>query len=543
MIPAPSTPSRRRSPLVIALVVLLAAGALLALAGLPRGVAVPLPGLPGATNPSEVHILAADAATLDPARQGDVSSAAIAAQLFETLTTFDASLTLRPALAESWAVGSGGTHVVFMLRPGLTFSDGSPLTATDVAESWLRVLDPATQAPLASLLDDVSGAAAYRLGRSRDRGSVGIRAVDDRHVEVDLDRPASDLVSIVSSPTFAVVPASVRNGDDAALTSARFVGSGGYVLSARTPIELTLTANPRYWAGEPAITTVHLVTSIAGRSPVDAFTSGDLDYAPISDTDAAWIAYDRTLGPQLRTVPSLATTYYGFDTSRPPFDDARMRRAVAEAVDWARIVTLADVGGEVPATSMIPNGIPGRPSASSVPAFDPADARRQLASAGHADGGSVGPITMLTSGGLYDAAVAAQLRANLGLDVRVETTDFDAYQQRLTADPPAMWSMSWIADYPGPNDFLGVLLGSDASNNYGRWRSTAFDQAIDAAGRGTDPSAAAAAYARALSIVRDEVPVIPVSTGTGWALSRTGLLGAAQNGLGIVRMAGLAWNR
>jgi oligopeptide transport system substrate-binding protein len=211
------------------------------------------------------------------------------------------------------------------------------------------------------------------------------------------------------------------------------------------------------------------------------------------------------------------------------------------AVDWRRIVTLGSSGSEVPASGMVPAGIPGRPEGSFLPAFDPAAARTLLADAKHPGGQGLGPITMVTSGLGYDGAIAAQLKSNLGLDVRVETMDFDPYQTRLTADPPQIWAMSWIADYPGANDFLGVLLESDASNNYGRWQSPEFDAAIEAAGRATSPAAATTAFKDAASIVTRDVPVVPLSTGTGWALSRTGLLGAGQNGLGIVRFAGLAW--
>jgi oligopeptide transport system substrate-binding protein len=86
-----------------------------------------------------------------------------------------------------------------------------------------------------------------------------------------------------------------------------------------------------------------------------------------------------------------------------------------------------------------------------------------------------------------------------------------------------------------------VLLGSGSANNYGRWSSPAFDAAIAEAGAAADPVAAGEAYDRAEAIVRDEAPVIPMSYGTGWALVREGLLGAGQNGMGALRMAGLAW--
>jgi oligopeptide transport system substrate-binding protein len=101
--------------------------------------------------------------------------------------------------------------------------------------------------------------------------------------------------------------------------------------------------------------------------------------------------------------------------------------------------------------------------------------------------------------------------------------------------------MGWVADFPGPNDFLGILLGSGSSNNYGHWSSAPFDRAIGDALSATDPTAARAAFDRAESIVRDDVPAIPLTYDVDWSLAKTGLLGAYSNGLGIIRMAGLAW--
>jgi ABC-type oligopeptide transport system substrate-binding subunit len=120
--------------------------------------------------------------------------------------------------------------------------------------------------------------------------------------------------------------------------------------------------------------------------------------------------------------------------------------------------------------------------------------------------------------------------------------DFDAYYDRLVADPPAIWSLGWIADYPGPDDFLGILLGSGRANNFGRWTSAEFDAAISSAGAAVEADARQAAFEEAERIVQAEAPVIPIAYGTTWALARDGLLGASENGLGIVRFAGLAWD-
>jgi oligopeptide transport system substrate-binding protein len=498
--------------------------------------------LPTGASDRTVRILAGAATSLDPAVQGDAGSAAISAQLFESLTAFDSGLQLRPALAESWRFDQGGRRVTFHLRSGLTFSDGSPLRPSDVVRSWLRLIDPNTPSPLASLALDIAGAEAYLRGQAADPGSVGLHPDDGANdLTVDLVRPASDFPAIVSGPTFAVVPPGVGTDPAALEPGGSFVASGGYVVSGATTTGLTLTANPHYWAGQPAIGTIQLVSDLGGGSVVDAFQADELDFAPLNGADASWIAFDRTLGPQLREVGSLSVQYYGFDTTKPPFDDVRVRRAIGSAVDWRRLAALAGSDGSVQvANSMVPPGIPGRGAADFVPAYDPTAARRLLGDAGYPGGAGFPQTTLMTSGGGFDEAIISQVKRELGITLSFESMG-DGYFDRLATDPPQMWALGWVADYPGRNDFLGVLLGSGASANYGKWSSSAFDAAIAQAGLATDPAAISAAFDQAESIVRDDVPVVPVAYGPGWALSRTGLLGATQNGLGIVRMAGLAW--
>jgi oligopeptide transport system substrate-binding protein len=344
----------------------------------------------------------------------------------------------------------------------------------------------------------------------------------------------------VAGPTFAVVPPGIDR-PDGLRPGDGFVSSGGYRLASASDTEMVLQANPHYWAGPPELGTITALTDLAGASPVEAFERGDLDYVEISGFDAAWIAYDETLGPQLRTVPAMATDFYGFDTTVAPFDDVRVRRAFGAAVDWRRIARLTVDDPAAVATSMVPPGIPDRSTRDMLPRLDPEAGRALLADAGFPGGAGFPDVTLVSGGTAYDQAVVAELERELGVTVKAENMDFEAYFDLLDADAPAMWSLSWIADYPGRNDFLGVLLGTGSANNYGRWTSTEFDTAIAEATAATDPAAVAAAYDRAEEVVKRDVPVIPMSYGTGWALSRDGFLGAVQNGLGSLRFAGLAW--
>ncbi len=133
---------------------------------------------------------------------------------------------------------------------------------------------------------------------------------------VDFARPASWFPAAAASPTLAIVPSTLPDGRRGTRPAR---GPGGVRrLSCRPPRTTTgflLTANPRYWAGKPAIDRIRQVTSLDGGS-VDAFQAGDVDFVNISPDDASWIRYDRTLGPQLRRADDLAVDYFGFDTTR-----------------------------------------------------------------------------------------------------------------------------------------------------------------------------------------------------------------------------------
>ena len=526
-----------------------AAGAVVAIVAAAALVARLLP-VPVATGPDRtfaassgsVTFLAGEPASIDPAHHGDLGSAQFVSQLYETLTAVDPQLNIRPALASSWQVNGNGTRVTFTLRDNLEFSDGSPLTAGDVVHSWRRLFTPGNPSPLASLIADVKGARELLSGQTTDTSTLGVSAPDPKTVVVDMVQGGGNLPAIVSSAPFAIVPPAAGESE---ITPApgSMVGSGAYTLASVASDTWTLAANPHYWAGKPAVDTVKMLLTLNGQSPVDAFSAGTMDVTPIDFTDAGWLAYDRQLGPSLREDPSLSVTYYGFETRRGPFADVRVRQAFAMAIDWRRLAQLEDPLNSVPATGMVPAGMPGQPTGDFLPSFDVAKARQLLAGAGYPGGAGLPAITFIGGGGGdSDAAIAAMLKANLGLTVQYQTMDFGAYQQRLATDPPDIWSLSWVADYPGANDFLGVLLGTGSTANQGGWSNSDFDAAVAQGSSASDPAAALAAYTRAEQIVQDQVPVVPVSYGRSWSLVRGGLLGAAQNGTGILRLAGLQWS-
>jgi ABC-type oligopeptide transport system substrate-binding subunit len=472
----------------------------------------------------------------DPAAIADTGSALLLSQLFEGLTVLDADSVLHPALAESWQLEEDGRRLVFTLRDGLTFSDGTSLDAEDVRRSWLRVLDPDRPSPLASLLDDISGAAAYARGVGAAE-EVGIHA-DGRRLSVDFTRPAAYFPAVAAVPSLAVVPEGIEEQAAGPQEDRPFTASGAYVPIAAADGQIRLRANAAYWAGEAPTGDITILTDLAGRSPVDVFEDGSLDWTSISADDAAWIRYDRELGPQLRHSEDLAVSYLGFDTRAAPFDDPVVRRAVAMAVDWRSIAAREDPDGEVP-TSLVPPGTVGRGEGDHLLAYDPEAAREALAEAGYPDGEGFPTVTLSTYGVGNTAAIAYELERELGIEVTVEARSFDDHNALLASDSPAMWTMAWSADYPHAHDFLGLLLRSDSTANAGHWANAEYDRLVDAAAATADPEEQVRLYDEAQDIIRDEVPIIPLGYGGSWTLSREGLRGAAVTGTGLMRYAEL----
>ena len=535
---APEGARRRRFSLaslgtMLLLVIMVGAGILAAVMVTPGPDEEELP------RPSNADVVIAAGAPLswDPAAISDSESAQLLSQVFEGLTVLDASATLRPALAESWVVEDQGTRVVFTLRDGLTFSDGSPLDAMDVRRSWLRVLDPARPSPLASLLDDVVGAAAYARGEG-EADEVGIHA-DGRTLSIDLARPASHFPAVAAVPSLAVVPESMDALARGPRGDTTFVATGAYLPDGGEPGELRLRANPAYWAGPPPLQHISVVTDLGGRSEVDVFEDGTVDWTRISPLDASWIRYDPALGPQLRQADEMMVEMLGFDTTRLPFDDPRVRRAVSMAVDWQRLAAHDPAGSD--ATSIVPPGVEARGEPEGRLPYDPAAARAELAAAGYPGGAGFPSVSLATYGVGPAAAIAGELERELGIDVTVEERAFGDHSARLDADTPALWTLAWSADYPHAHDFLGLLLRGDSSANVGGWANEAYDALIEAAAGTADPGQQAELYAQAQTIVRDEAPLIPLAYSGSWALSREGLRGAAVSGVGILRFADLAW--
>lgn len=494
-------------------------------------------GEPTRASGHPLRFLAGPVGTLDPAFIAAAADVQLLLQLYAGLTRLDETGEPYPSLAEGWEISDDGLTYEFQLRDDLEFSDGSPLVAEDVRRSWLRLFDPATRATAPDVLSVVVGA-TERLAGDADEDEVGIEAPDDDTLIVRLRYPASYFLDIVATPATFVVP---RNADSTATwqTVNRFVGSGPYVAAETDGPDLVLRANANYVAGPPPIAEVRWVGGLESSDPVTAFAEGSLDLTQVAPGDATWIAYDEDLGLRLHQAEPLTVSYFGFDTTRPPFDDARVRLAFALALDREELVPLADGSSSQPAGSLVPPAIWPEGFEPELDA-DPERARELLDEAGYEDRAELGEI-VVNGSGLNVEPAAAAWREVLGVDVAVETMDFGSFLEALEERPPHLYTVSWIADYTSPHALYGLLLEPGALSNYGDWRDDEFVALLEAAAAAAEDDVGPA-YDAVEAHVSTEAPVVPWAYDETWWLVADGLRGLGNLTIGLLDFGRVSWD-
>ncbi|UCH09124.1 MAG: AAA family ATPase [Fidelibacterota bacterium] len=459
------------------------------------------------------------AMTLDPTLATDRATVVVIEQLFSGLVEQTPEMEVVPDVARTWEVSESGRKYVFHLRDDVHWSDGTPVTARDVEYAWKRVLDPATGSFNADLLYDVQGARAFHQGKMSNPDHVGVRALDDATLVVELEGPTGYFLQLLASSATYPIPRHVVEAHGEAWTEVgNIVTNGPFGLEAWQPDEcIILVRNPAYhgrFAGN--LQRVEFTLLFAEES------SGILEIYEADGVDI--LSFDCLVPPEKDRarqrhagehvwVPALWTFYVRFDASRPPFDDPRVRRAFVLATDRE---TLADVvlrGYELPATGgFVPPGIPGHSAGIGLP-HDPDQARRLLAEAGYSEGYGFPVVRALVP----EAAVPqrqskylrAQWRESLGVDIPWESMEWSLFLDRIRRDPPHMFIHGWAADYPDPDNFLRVGFRRHETG----WRNETYDRLVEEARRLMDQGERMKLYGQADRILIEEAPIMPFTYG------------------------------
>ncbi len=485
-------------------------------------------------------VLSNEPPTLDWSLATDSVSITVIENLMDGLTRFDHDLHPVPAVASSWEVLDGGRRYVFTLRPDVTWSDGRPVTAGDFEYAWKRLLDPRTAAQYAYFLYPVVNAKAYNTGAITDPSTIGVRARSALELEVVLEQP---MVYFPSLTTFMVTFPQRRDlierYGDRWTDPGRLVTNGPFRLDEwRHEYRLLLSANPRYYGGKPKVDRVRMYVVNERTTELTLYETGDLDYAQLPPE--AIPTFEGT--PEHRRLPILRGYYVGFNVSKPPFTDPRVRQAFALALDREEFPKILR-GGELAARSWVPPGMPGYEPDVGL-GHDPERARALLAEAGYPDGIGLPAVEYVYNTGPVNTLIAENLQAQwkrtLGITVSLDNVEWKVYLKRLEQDAPAMFRLGWGADYPDPDNFL-ALFTADSGNNHTRWANRRYDALVAAAASEPDAVRRLAMYRDAQRILTEQdAPIVPLFTHSQNILVKPWVRGFDVNAMEILSLQGVS---
>lgn len=490
--------------------------------------------------------------SIDPGVASESSGIEIAQNCFEGLTAFDARSPLSPApgMAERWDVEDGGRRYVFHLREA-TWSDGARVTAEDFAWSWRRALSPALASEYAYQLWFLKGAKSFNSGASTDARAVGVHARDARTLVVELERPTPFFLFLTSFATLAPVPRqAVERFGGLWTRPGNIVVNGPYkVVRWRLQDELVLERNERYWdAAHVRLRRVVALSNDNDPSVMNLYRTGDVDTTAPNSVPPLCAVPELRRHRDYSEYPFLSSYWYWFNVRRPPFDDVRVRRAFARAVDKRLLVGEVLHGVPRASWSVLPDlfgpACGYRPPLDEGDRFDPDGARALLEKAGFPGGRGFPVVRLMFNPSDQHRLIAEALqqmwKQELGVTVEIPNVEWKVMLDEMARGNFDLARSGWQADYPEPSTFLTVFQGGGGQNESG-WASAEYDRTLADAMSEQDPSRRNALYSRCERILLDELPVLPLYTYARNDLSAPKLGGLEPNPMGFHLFKNLFW--
>lgn len=452
--------------------------------------------------------------SLDWSKSTDTTSSMVEMNIMEGLVEYDLkdpNLGLIPALATEWKPSDGAKTWTFTIRKGVKWTDGVELTAQHFVDGFERLLNPTTASEYAYFIFDIKGARDYNAGKIKDMKQVGARVNEQGQLVIELDRPMGHFPMLTTHHSmFPLRKDVIEKHGEKWTEPENIVTLGAYKLKIwEHDKSIVLERNEDYY-GEKAKTRYVLGYMINEYSTA------------LSLVDAGKIDFQRELPakelsqlkqkPGYREFPVIQMYYYGMNTKKKPFDNVKVRKAFAHAIDRKQITDLMNAGHS-PLHAWVPKGMASYEEGLGIK-FDVERAQKLMDEAGYKDRSKVPKITIAFNTNENHQRIAenvqAQLKKNLGVVVEIANQEWKVYLATLRTDAPSIYRMGWLGDYPDPSTFMN-LMTSFSENNHTGWGSKTYDDLVAQGISSLDLDQRKQIYAKAQKIlVEDEVPVIPI---------------------------------
>lgn len=497
--------------------------------------AVLIPGFAG-----DLHrVGTGDPATLDPHKIVDPWEATIVMDLFIGLTTLTPAAEVVPGSAESWSVSDDGRTYVFRLRNGLKWSDGTPLTAKDFEYSFRRILTPATASPIAARHFIIENARAINRGDEPPE-SLGVNALSDQELEIRLNHPAPYFPELIVHRALPAPRHAIEQHGDRWVRPENMVSNGAFTLEVWRPNDFVqLRKNPNFYAAAKVrLERVFHHTGEDANRALREFRSGSVDAVVTVPTEQLeWLR--ENMPDSLRLFPGFGLQHLAFNTTRAPFNDARVRRALAMAIDREVLADRILKSGEVPAYGLVPpqaKQYPNPAKADFESLSQPERNRRAnalLAEAGFPDGLTV-TLSYNTNEILKRVMVAvAAMWRQIGVRTQLENSEAKVVIANMRNGNFEIGRYLWLAETSDAFSFVERIHSAAGPLNHARYSNPQFDALLDQAQLTSDLSVRADLIRKAEAMALEDMPVIPLYFYAGRRLVKPYVKGWVNNARGI----------
>ncbi len=481
----------------------------------------------GANNPTFQagvfrYPIVAKPTTLDPAKVQDGDTIDVIQQVYEGLVGWDEKNECVPRLAEKWEIKDGGKTYVFHLKHGVKFHNGREMTADDFKWCFERTCDPKLASPtVETYMSDIVGV-AERIKPDPKKGPAptevtGVKAIDKYTFQVQIREPRAYFISKLTYPCMYVYAKEAVIAPEKEITQlAEMVGTGPFKLEKiELDLQLSLVANSDYHLGAPKLKRIERPVVLDAATRLNMYKAGKIDLVQLERADVKNLKSDSEYSSQLKYYDRASLWYIGINCNKvPALKDARVRRAMAMAIDKNKIVDQVLDGINKRADCIVPPGCFGhRDTVKAIP-YDLDGAKKLLAEAGFPGGKGIPHLTMYYREARPDidivaTNVGAQLKG-LGIEVSFQKLEWGAYLAEHNQHKIPFLHMRWAADYLDAENFLSTLLASYGNENKLDYHNAWFDDLCHRADISQDPKERMALYAQAEDMVLADAPFIPI---------------------------------
>jgi oligopeptide transport system substrate-binding protein len=457
--------------------------------------------------------------TLDPHKSSTTIESSILRNLFEGLVVLDPSANVALGVAESYDISEDGLIYTFRLRENARWSNGEPVTADDFVYSLRRIEDPKTRSQYAEVLYPIKNAQEVNTGKAA-LTELGVAAPDARTVRITLKAPTPYFLQLLTHQT--ALPVSGRSVEKFGaewIRPGNMVSNGAYVLDDVKPnSHIRIVKNPHYWdAAKVTIDAVVFDPSEDRHAVLKRYRAGEFDvlYGDLPIDQLKWLR--ENMRRELHIAPYAGVYYYALNNTKPPFNDKRVRTALAMAINRELLVEKITEAGELPAYGFVPDGTAGyTPRRVAWRTLSQAErdaaAKRLMAEAGY---GPDHPLRVQlaynTSENHKRIAIAlAAMWKKINVSVELFNTEVKVHYSSLRIGDFQMGRAGWIADYNDAQNYLFLHQTSTKQQNYSKFSNPEYDRLMEEASFTGDAAKRAALLEQAEGVLLEEMPVLPV---------------------------------